>query len=119
MNTAASLLLLLAATMQAKDDSTSKRPDRIKHERLLEMYTNDAAGYTIYRGRQPQRESRVLVPRAGLGLFGSAARGGGDGAVFVWTCRGRAEVLGTFFSFPSTGRRMLYHESHSLAPVCA
>jgi hypothetical protein len=33
----------------------------------------------------------------------------------VWTCRGRAEVLGSFFSFPAVGPRMLYHEFHSLS----
>jgi hypothetical protein len=113
MNTTASLLLLLAATMLAKDDSTSKRPDRIKHERLLEMYTNDAAEYTIYR--DASRKERVELQREPVLVCSDPARGGGDGAVFVWTCRGRAEVFGTFFSFPSTGPRMLYHEFHSLA----
>ncbi len=38
-----------------------------------------------------------------------------DGEVFVWTCRGRAEVVGTFFSYPSTGPRNLNHELHSLS----
>ena len=43
-------------------------------------------------------------------------RGGGqDGAVYVWTCRGRAEALGSFFSYPASGRRHLSHEFHSLS----
>ena len=35
--------------------------------------------------------------------------------MFVWTCRGRAEVVGKFFSCPSTGPRNLNHELHSLS----
>jgi hypothetical protein len=43
--------------------------------------------------------------------------GAGDeyGAVFVWTCRGRVEVVGTVFSFPEAGQRKLCHEFHSLS----
>ena len=114
MSTAASLLLLLAATMQAKDDSTLKRPDRIKHERLLEMYTNDAAEYTIYR--DASRKERVELQREPVFNWTNVLGAGDEyGAVFVWTCRGRVEVVGTVFSFPEAGQRKLCHEFHSLS----
>jgi hypothetical protein len=113
MNAAASLILLSAATMQAQDDSASKQAARTKHERVLEVYTSDAAGYSIYR--DASRKDRVELRREPVLVCSDPARGGGDGAVFVWTFRGRAEVIGTFFSFPTTGPRKLYHEFHSLS----
>jgi len=113
MNAAASLILLFAVMMQAKDDSASKQADRSKHERALEIYTHDAAEFTIYR--DASRKDRVELRREPVLVCSDAARGGGDGAVFVWTCQGRAEVFGTIFSFPTTGPRQLYHEFHSLS----
>ena len=87
------------------------RPEQ--HERVLAIYTNDAAEYTIYR--DASRKERVELRREPVFVCSDPTRGGGDGAVFVWTCRGRAEVIGIFFSFPTTGPRKLYHEFHSLS----
>jgi hypothetical protein len=113
MNASASLILLFAATMQAKDNSASQQADRNNHERLLEIYTRDAAEFTIYR--DASRKERVELRREPVLVCSDPVRGGGDGAVFVWTCRGRADVIGTIFSFPSTGPRKLFHEFHSLS----
>lgn len=111
------LVLLIPAVLgQApapKDDSASRQAARSKRERLLEIYTNDAAGYTIYR--DASRKEQVELQREPVYVWTNPVRVGEDGVVFVWTCRGRAEVLGTFFSFPSDGQRKLCHEFHSLA----
>jgi hypothetical protein len=112
------LLLFLAAWLGQspvpKDESASQRAARLKRERLLEIYTNDAAGYTIYH--DASRKERVELRREPVYVWTNPVREDGqDGAVFVWTCRGRAEVLGTIFSFPATGPRKLYHEFHSLS----
>ncbi|MDR3632425.1 MAG: hypothetical protein P4L84_01235 [Isosphaeraceae bacterium] len=93
-----------------KDDPGSQT----KHERLLDIYTHEMEGYTIYRDAS-RAEKAVLRPKP-VYLWSNPLRAGGqDGAVFVWTCRGRAEVVGTAFSFPSKGPRGLVHELHSLA----
>lgn len=115
MNAAASLIFLLgfAATVQVKDEPASHQAARKIHDRVLEIYTNDAVEYTIYR--DVSRKERVELRREPVLVCSDPARGGGDGAVFVWTCRGRPEVIGSFFSFPSTGPRQLYHEFHSLS----
>jgi hypothetical protein len=113
MNAVAKLILVFAATMQAKDDSAAKQPAQSKHDRILEIYTSDAAEYTIYR--DASRKDRVELRRKPVLVCSNPTRLGGDGAVFVWTCQGRAEVIGTFFSFPSIGPRKLYHEFHSLS----
>jgi hypothetical protein len=98
----------------AKDNHASQQPARTKHDRLMEIYLSDAAEYTIYR--DASRKDRVELRREPVYVWTNPVRTGGqDGAVYVWTCRGRPEVLGSFFSFPATGPRMLYHEFHSLS----
>jgi len=95
-------------------DSTSQQAGRSKRERLLQIYTHEAAGYVIYH--DASRKEGVELQREPVYVWTNPVRDGGqDGAVFVWTCRGRAEVLGCFFSAPSAGPRKLYHEFHSLS----
>ncbi len=98
----------------SKDNHAPQQPARTKHDRLMEIYLSDAAEYTIYR--DASRKERVELRREPVYIWTNPVRTGGqDGAVYVWTCRGRPEVLGSFFSFPATGPRMLYHEFHSLS----
>lgn len=112
------LLLILPALLGQppvpQGDSSPQQIAKSKRERLLRIYTNEAAGYIIYR--DASRKEKVELERQPVYVWTNPIREGEqDGAVFVWTCRGRAEVLGTFFSFPSTGTRGLYHEFHSLS----
>jgi hypothetical protein len=98
----------------ARDDAAAQQATRAKRERLLEIYGTEAAGYTIYR--DATRQERVELRPQPVYVWTNPVRGGGqDGAVYVWTCRGRAEVLGCFFSYPATGPRHLSHEFHSLS----
>jgi hypothetical protein len=112
------LLLLLPALMgQApapKSDSAAELAAKLKHERLVQIYTADAAIYSIYR--DAKRQEKLELDRTPVYVWTNPLRDGGqDGVVFVWTCRGRAEVLGCVFSAPATGERKLYHEFHSLS----
>jgi hypothetical protein len=111
------LILLTTTPAQApvaKDDVVADRAARAKRERLLEIYTHEAEGYTIYR--DATRKEKLELRREPVYSWTNPLRGGAqDGAVFVWTCRGRAEVLGSFFSWPATGPRHLSHEFHSLS----
>jgi hypothetical protein len=112
MNIVASLILVLAAaTTQVKDNSGTRRADRSKHERAIEIYTNDAAEYTIYR--DARRKECVVLRREPVFVWSDPARQASDGAVFVWAYRGRAEAIGTIFSFPTTASRKVFHEFHS------
>ena len=105
---------LLGQSPAPKGDSASQEAARSKRERLLEIYTKDAAEYSIYHNAS--RKERVELQRNPVYVWTNPVRDGGqDGVVFVWTCRGKAEVLGTFFSFPATGPRKLCHELHSLS----
>jgi hypothetical protein len=98
----------------AKDNPASQQSARTKRDRLMEIYLRDAAEYTIHR--DATRKERVELKREPVYVWTNPVRTGGqDGAVYVWTCRGRPEVLGSFFSFPAKGPRRLYHEFHSLS----
>jgi hypothetical protein len=112
------LLLLVAAPVGQspgpKDDPASQRAARIKRQRLLEIYGKEAADYTIYR--DASRKDKLELRHEPVYVWTNPIREGGqDGVVYLWTCRGRVEVVGGFFSFPATGPRNLYHEFHSLS----
>ena len=98
----------------AQDEAQRQQAARAKRERLLQIYGAEAAGYAIYR--DASRKEKVELRPEPVYVWTNPVRGGGqDGAVYLWTCRGRAEALGSFFSYPATGRRHLSHEFHSLS----
>ena len=109
------LVLFLLPTLlgQAPAIPTDPAP-RTRRERLLELYRGEAAEYVIHRDRT--HSDPVTLRRDPVYSWTNPTRSGEQsGDVFVWTCRGRAEVIGTFFSYPSTGPRSLNHELHSLS----
>ncbi|MEJ7637509.1 MAG: hypothetical protein WKF75_05820 [Singulisphaera sp.] len=115
------LLLLVPALLgqaptRQDDAGTSKGQDdaKTRRERLHRIYLGEAEGYAIFR--DASRKEKVALKREPVYVWTNPVRGGEqDGEVFIWTCRGRAEVLGTFFSFPAIGPRGLHHELHSLS----
>src|SRR5262249_4544269 len=98
----------------AHDEAAVQQASRAKQERLLELYGAEAADYAIYR--DASRTEKLELRPEPVYVWTNPLRGGGqDGAVYVWTCRGRAEALGGFFSYPVSGPRHLSHEFHSLS----
>jgi hypothetical protein len=123
MNTVTSILALalLAQPPASGDDLASRPSGHARSKRLLELYTADAAEYTIYR--DASRKEKLELRREPVYVWNNRVRENGqDGAVYVWTHRGRAEVIGSFFSFPQyglagqDGNRDVCHEFHSLSP---
>ncbi len=87
---------------------------KARREQLVELYRGEAAGYVIFR--DASRQEKVELRQDPAYAWTNPIRGGEqDGAVFLWTCRGRPEVIATFFSYPSSGPRNLNHELHSLS----
>jgi len=116
MNAATILIFLLAATGQQAVEGTDKdQAAKAKSQRLLELHTNDAASYSIYR--DVKRTQKLDLRREPVYRWTNPTRVGGQvGEVFVWTYRGRPEVVGSIFSHPSgDGRRVMCHELHSLS----
>jgi hypothetical protein len=97
-----------------EEPAGAKLDSREKRARTLELYRGEAARYTIFR--DAARTEKLTLRTDPVYVWTNPVRNKGqDGAVFIWTCRGRAEVIGSFFSFPPTGPRRLFHEFHSLA----
>jgi hypothetical protein len=118
MNAATTLIILLAATgQQAVEGAHKDQAAKAKSRRLLELHTNDAASYSIYR--DVRRTQKLELRREPVYRWTNPTRVGGQvGEVFVWTYRGRPEVVGSMFSHPSgDGRRVICHELHSLSPA--
>ena len=109
------LVLIILPALFGQAPAPKSDPDpKVRREKLLKLYQGEAAGYVIFR--DPGRKEKVELRREPVYAWTNPIRSGEqDGAVFVWTCRGRAEVVGTFFSYPSTGPRNLNHELHSLS----
>ncbi len=108
------LSVLIGQAPVSKDDSAAAEAARKKRERLLPLYTSEAAEYTIYR--DSSRRDKLELRREPVYVWTNPLREDGqDGAIFVWTCRGRAEVIGCIFMSPTTRPRHVYHEFHSLA----
>jgi hypothetical protein len=84
-------------------------------EQLLALHTDDAAAYAIYR--DAAHEQKLELRREPIYRWTNPTRVGGQvGEVFVWTYRGRPEVVASIFSHPETGgRRVVCHELHSLS----
>ena len=110
------LALLPLISGQAPDDPTGKsgREAQILRERVIEVYAREAEGYAIYR--DASRSEKLVLRREPVYFWSNPTRAGGqDGAVFIWAFRGRAEVVGTIFSFPGKGKRTIDHEFLSIA----
>jgi hypothetical protein len=111
-------ILALALTSKGQDDrGTAPRPkqDRSRSARLLELHEKDAASYAIYR--DAARKERLELRREPIYRWSNPTRvGGQEGDVFLWTDRGRPEVVASIFSHPhEKDQRCVCHELHSLS----
>jgi hypothetical protein len=103
---------------QGADRAKNDEAGRSKSQKLLELHTNDAASFSFFR--DDARTQKLNFRREPVYRWTNPARNGGQaGEVFVWTYRGRPEVIGTIFSHPqSDGKtRTVNHELHSLSLV--
>jgi hypothetical protein len=111
---ALAILLLPALLGQAPAVDSGDPAAKALRDRLREIYLAEASGYTIYR--DSSRKEKVELRHEPVYVWTNPiATSGQDGHVFVWRCRGRAEVIGTIFSTPHSGPRRLIHELHSLS----
>jgi hypothetical protein len=100
------------------DDSNPAAADQKKVKRLLMLSRNEAESYTIYR--DSARRKKLELRKEPVYVWTNVIRNGGqNGAVFVWTYRGRPEVVGSFHSNladQDASKRAITHEFHSLSP---
>ena len=101
------------------EDSKPAAADQKKVKRLLALSQIEAERYTIYR--DSARREKLELQKEPVYVWTNVIRNRGqNGAVFVWTWRGRPEVVGSFHSNPTdqeASKRAIVHELHSLSPV--
>lgn len=94
----------------------SERDGGSRAERLLALHVGDAATYSIFR--DAARTQKLELRREPIYRWSNPTRvGGQEGDVFVWTYRGRPEVVASIFSHPHHDhlQRVVCHELHSLS----
>ena len=104
----------VAASSPAPGDESAMQARRI------ELFKREAADYCFFRDAEHTIELKLRDEPVFLWTNPTryhGQEGATHGAVFVWTHRGCAEVIGTIFAHPAKGRLVVSHEFHSLSPV--
>ena len=106
-----SLLLCLAKARLCAQETAEPEPQ--KDPRWQEFYRGEAAAWQFTTaGDSPEKlefQTQPVMEWVSLNDY--------NGHVFVWTRKGRPEVVGTIFSFPGgrPDRRNMVHEFHSFS----
>src|SRR5688572_11539236 len=97
-----SLLIALLLAGQAEADPAEAALAKEQQAKWNAQYAKTAAEYEIARGKD--RKDTLALKAEPVLLWSNPVRGGEtNGAVFVWTHNGRAEVVGTIFSHLVSG----------------
>jgi hypothetical protein len=83
-------------------------------QRLGELHLADAKNWNMYLDEGHKTKAELVEKPIYVWTNPTRSRGQ-HGAVFVWNHRGRPVAVGSIFSHPETGQRMVCHEFHSLA----
>lgn len=91
----------------------SKPPASRIIEQLQTLHRQEAEVWRIFLDEDHKAEAK-LNPKP-IYIWTNPTRSGGQhGAVYVWLHQGRPVVVGSIFSHPEAGKRMVCHEFHSL-----
>jgi hypothetical protein len=105
------------AAWAREEETEAPAATQKKAKRLLALHIKDAEEYTIYC--DSDRREKLDLRRKPVYDWTNVIRSGGQtGSVFVWTYKGRPDVVGSIFSNPvveEPGMRVVHHEFHSLS----
>lgn len=83
-------------------------------ELLQALHLEEGAKWQMYL--DADHKTKAELNRKPIYIWTNPTRSGGEnGGVYVWTSKGRPLVIGSIFSHPESGRRVVCHEFHSLA----
>jgi hypothetical protein len=83
-------------------------------ERLQALHLSEGQKWQMFV--DDERTTKATLNEKPIYVWTNPTRSHGQhGAVFVWLHGGRPVVIGSIFSHPEVGRRMICHEFHSLA----
>ena len=107
-------LLLVVANLLSFRLQSSCLGDELDLAAIARMHLKEAEAYRIYL--DPGRNQPLELQADPIFKWQNLTNQGGQlGAIYVWSQRGRPEVIGTIFSQPEGGRRNVIHEFHTLA----
>ena len=111
-------VMLASSSLFAQDASKEKDEEAVRTAKLIQIYHEHARSYVM---QEPDSGTTLeLQPKPVFNWLNTARVGTPrvqHGAVFVWTHKGRAEVIGTVFSQTiGAASPSMYHEFHSLSP---
>jgi hypothetical protein len=90
------------------------KPSAEALEKLQEVHQAEASKWHMYLDEQRKTEAKLREKP--IYLWTNPTRSGTQhGAVYIWMSAGRPVAIGSTFSHPEQGKRMLCHEFHSLA----
>src|SRR5271166_2037723 len=104
------IVLPLVLALPGADDPESAKALR---ERLLKLHQHDALEFTMYR--DASRKEPLEFRKEPVYVWTNPVRNSQQGAVFIWTWRGRPEAIATIFSAVGGTMRGITHEFHSLS----
>jgi len=114
------LLAMLSIVVSGQEQTNGKEDTEFakqQQKKWNEFYRIEAASYSITL--DGNREQVLKLRPEPVLLWSNPVRGGDtNGAVFVWTYQGRAEAVGTMFSYlarQNPSKRYVSHEFLSLA----
>lgn len=116
----AALVAIMLVGQAGQTDTPKTAADdlaKVQQAKWNEHYAKTAKEYEIARGNEG-KETLVLVAKPVLHWSNPVREGETNGAVFVWTHDGRAEVVGTTFSHLLRGdptQRVMAHSFQSLS----
>jgi hypothetical protein len=103
-------LLLCALTLAADPPKQSAKVAEV----LGALHLEEGAKWRMYLDSAHKTEAELN--KKPVYIWTNPTRSGGqNGCVYVWTFQGRPQIIGSIFSHPEGGRRVICHEFHSLA----
>jgi hypothetical protein len=83
-------------------------------EILQTLHLEEGAKWQMYL--DSAHKTKAEMNKKPIYIWTNPTRSGGqNGAVYVWTFQGRPQIIGSIFSHPEEGKRVVCHEFHSLA----
>jgi hypothetical protein len=114
---ALTIIVCTAVVAQQEASTEQPKPENLQRQKWNELYILQASKYEIFFNND--REQLLQLKPEPVFFWTNPVRyGETNGAVFVWTRNGRAEAVGSIFSYLSRGdpsQRVIAHEFLSLA----
>lgn len=105
--------LLVAICLSSCLFTKFSRADEADLQAITALHFNEAAGYSMFLDETEKMP--LELQKQPIFKWQNVTDFGQLGAVYVWTRAGRPEVVGTIFSQPEDGKRVVVHEFHTLS----